>query len=255
SRQLNPGKTFLITSIIVLAAGTLVTFGIAVLVSKRLVKPIEDSQKSQKRFISDASHQMKTPLTIISANDEIIEMEHGESESTRIIAKEVDILTKMVRSLNTLAVLDEGGKLEKTDFDLSSLVSEQAGIFQKSLKEKGFDVKIQDGIVYNGNQANIHELVEIILDNARKYAKSKISLSLEKVEDRIVLIERNDTAEFEEGIHDEVFGRFYRSDDARVAVSDGSGIGLSIAKEIVLAHGGRIYCYGENNDFILKVQL
>ena len=256
TRELEPTKVFLYASIGVLSVGTLITFLVIYFLSKKIVKPIEESQKKQKRFISDASHELKTPITIISANNEILEMENGPSDITMAISKEVRRLNEMVKNLNALARLDEGEEMAFSTINLSDITNSTCEPFINSFKaqNKELILNITDDITIKGNEASIRKLISIILDNALKYSLSRAQVEVKKQGERIIFLERNDALNFENGIHDEVFGRFFRSDDARGSEIEGTGIGLSIAKEIATMHKAKIMSYGEEGDFVIKVE-
>ena len=257
SRELTPSYYVLWASIIGSLVGLIITFIVLLLISKRVIKPIEDSQRMQKRFISDASHELKTPLTIISANNEILEMDYGETLESKEINKQINHLTNIINDLNSLAKFDEA-KPNNNDqeFDLSKLVKDISNSFIEPFKEKGkrFEFNISENIFFKGNENQIGTLISSILENALKYSLSSTSLILNKDGERIIIEEINDSNDIEEGPLDQIFERFYRSDEAREKSKDGSGLGLSIAKEIVNLHHGRIYAKGEKGKFILKVE-
>ncbi len=257
SRELAPSRTVLITSIIVSSVGLLLSLIILFAISNLIIKPVKESIEKQKQFISNASHELKTPITIISANNEIIEMSCGESEETNSISRQVRKLTSMVKALNNLAKIDEIDKIsEFTKFNLSNALNDIANPFVEvfNSKDKTLKLDIKENIMFKGNEAMIKELASIILENALKYSKTNASFSLDIVEERITISERNDGEDIKTGELDEVFERFYRSDDVRAKSIEGSGLGLSIAKEITNLHGGRIKAKGEDGDFTIKVE-
>lgn len=251
SRQLEPTQNFFRYSLIVASAGVAVASVIVFFISKLVVKPVKESQEKQKRFLTDAGHELKTPLTIISANNELIQMENGESEYTKTIAKEVEKMTVMVRNISTLNKMDESPSPLMERFSLSDaafdLTSEFLNAFKKENKE--LSLAIEEGLYYKGNEKEIRELLSIILDNALKYSKKKAEFSLSKSGKNIILLLKNDADDIKEGNLDKVFERFYRSEEARGSTIEGSGIGLSLAQEIVLRHKGKISAYGDKEGF------
>lgn len=253
-RELGPSYRVLYASIIGGVSGTLVSFLVLIPLSALFVKPLVASRKKQQRFISDASHELKTPLTIISANTEILEIEQGETDATKTIAKQVARLTAMIKNLNTLAAMDEGVKPVLGSFDLASTCIEMVDAFQGPLEKKGIalQTEIPESHPFNGDETMIRQLLSILLDNAVKYAKTQVEFHLYTNGNRTTIKVKND-ADVPEGSLDRVFERFYRSDEARV--TEGNGIGLSIAMEIVKTLGGRISAKGENGFFIIKVEL
>ncbi|MBO6284729.1 MAG: HAMP domain-containing histidine kinase [Bacilli bacterium] len=257
ARELTPSYRVLWSSLVGSGIGILVSFLILIPVSKIFVKPLIASDKKQKRFISDASHELKTPLTIISANNEIIEAEQGESEATRMIDKQVGRLTAMVKNLNALAHIDESGLAGKSPFDLAALCTDVVDNYRGPFKKKNihFEVEIPAKLQFIGDEGSIRKLLSILLDNAQKYALTTAEFHLYHNGERTAIKVINDAEGIEEGSLDRVFERFYRSDVARSSGIEGSGIGLSIAKEIVAKSGGRIRAKGENGTFIIKAEL
>ena len=257
ARELTPSYRVLWSSLVGSGIGILVSFLILIPVSKIFVKPLIASDKKQKRFISDASHELKTPLTIISANNEIIEAEQGESEATRMIDKQVGRLTSMVKNLNALAHIDESGLTGKSPFDLAALCTDVVDNYRGTFEKKNihFEVEIPAKLQFIGDEGSIRKLLSILLDNAQKYALTTAEFHLYHNGERTAIKVINDAEGIEEGSLDRVFERFYRSDVARSSGIEGSGIGLSIAKEIVAKSGGRIRAKGENGMFIIKAEL
>lgn len=257
SRQFAPTKVVMYSSAIVFAVGLGISFVIVFFVSKKMVKPLEDSNRKQKRFISDASHELKTPITIISANSEILEMEHGENECTQAINKQVTRLSMMVKDLNSLARLDENEKVPMAKFDFTSAFLDVCDSFKPLFESenKKLDFKAAPDIRYNGNEKLLRKLLSIILDNARKYSSSYASISLAKSGNRIIIKEANDGEGIKDGSLNRVFERFYRSDEVRGGQIEGSGIGLSIGMDIVNLHHGKINAYGEKGIFNIKAEL
>lgn len=254
-RELSPSYRVLYASIIGSIAGLAVSFLVLLLVSKLFVKPLEVSDKKQKRFISDASHELKTPLTIISANAELLELEHGKDEKTDAIIKQVEHLTIMIRELNDLARIEEQVEMEK--IDIAPIGEESYDSFKPSFESKGLKATaaFPEKAELQCNEGLIRKLFSIVLENASKYALHYVDFQIKLEQSRVVIICKNDANLPSNGSLDRVFERFYRSDEARGSGVEGSGIGLSVAKGIVTQLGGRIYAYGENNEFVLKIEL
>ena len=209
SRELSSFWSFLVISILISIAGILVVFALVLIFSKIAVKPFAESYEKQKRFITDASHEIKTPLTIIEANTEVLEMTGAESEWTQSIRNQIKRLSSLTQKLVFLARMDENqGKLEMTEFSLSDAV-----------------------------------LVSVLVDNAVKYSteNGNISVSLVEESGHKKLTVKNSTTVLEKGNHDILFERFYRSDSSRNSETGGSGIGLSIAKAVATAHKAKIH--------------
>lgn len=250
TRQLSPAKSFLTISLIVSAGSILVIFVGMFFGSKRLIKPIAESYEKQKRFVTDAGHELKTPLTVISANNDLIEMETGEQESTGVIRKQVAKLTNMVNNLTALAKMDEAAAKNFTKFDLSTAVEESSEAFEGIYKRDGkvLENNVQKDINLTGDPALINRLLGLLFENASKYSLTKTSVKLFKSGSNTVLTVTNDAQNVEQENLNKCFERFYRSDEARGSKVDGSGIGLSVAKEIVLLHKGKISAEGKKDN-------
>ena len=250
-RELNTFHTFLLASIGISLAGLLLVFLLVVLFSGMLVKPVAESYEKQKRFITDASHEIKTPLTIIDANIEVMEMESGESQWTKSTRKQIQRLSGLVQQLVTLSRLDEEkGLEEKCEFNLSEAVSECVQPYESlaQTREKNLTLNIEEDITYTGDERSIRQLAGILMDNAVKYSSENgnITLTLKKKGKKIFLEVYNDADDLPQGKLDVLFERFYRLDSSRNSGTGGSGIGLSMAKAIVQAHKGKITAENKN---------
>lgn len=257
SKQLVTANEFLIISITTSIVGILGVFLIILFLSKKAIQPIAESYEKQKHFITNASHQLKTPLTIISANNDIIEMEYGKNDSTECISKQILRMNSMTKNMTMLAKIDEQDSTkEKSHFNLTDTATNVFDTFSKlaSANKILLESNIEDDIQYFGNENLIHQGISIAMENAIKYAKSKIFFDVKTAKNRICITFSNDTIGIEKGKLDKYFERFYRSDEMRASDIEGSGIGLSILKEIVVLHKGRISAYSEDgNIFVLKI--
>ena len=256
SRQLTPAANFLSISLIVAAAGIVVVFLFVLAVSGRLVKPIAESYARQKRFVTDAGHELKTPLTVISANNDLTEMETGPTESTEAIRKQVARLTAMVNNLTLLAKMDENEICKNEKFDLSEIVLDALesfiGIYDRDKKK--LVLNVENGITFSGDSVMITKLVTILMENACKYSLTFTEFGLVKSGKNIQIRVKNDARGVDKGDQSKCFERFYRSDEARAGGIEGSGIGLSVAKEIVSRHKGKISAVGTDDGcFEVKV--
>ncbi|MCR5741510.1 MAG: HAMP domain-containing histidine kinase [Gammaproteobacteria bacterium] len=257
SRELAPSRTVLYTSLIIGGVGLLLSFVAIYFISNLVVKPVDEALKKQKHFISNASHELKTPITIISANNEILEMEIGENESTDTINRQIRKLSTIVKDLNSLAKLDELDHVSTFNkFNLSKVVEEVIDPFYELFNEKHikFESVIEPEVYYKGEESMIKVLINTIIENALKYSQSNALLTLSQDKDRVVIECKNDANSIKDGDLDEVFERFYRSDEVRSSI-EGSGIGLSIAKEIIEMHKARIKARGEEGNFIIRIEL
>ena len=252
-RELSNFRTVLITTVSVSVLGLAAVFVLVVIFSRMVFWPVEESIQKQKRFITDASHELKTPLTIIDANTEVMEMENGESQWTKSTRKQIQRLSGLVQQLVTLSRLDEEKGLQNpAEFNLSEAVSESVQSYEAlaQTKEKKLELEIENNIFYLGDEKAIRQLLGILMDNAVKYSSDKgnIKLTLKRKGRKILLEVYNDAEELPKGKLDVLFERFYRLDSSRNSGTGGSGIGLSVAKAIVLTHKGKITAENRNGN-------
>ena len=250
-REISNFRTVLVTTISVSLLGLAAVFVLVVIFSRMVFRPVEESIQKQKRFITDASHEIKTPLTIIDANTEVMEMESGESQWTKSTRKQIQRLSGLVQQLVTLSRLDEEkGLEEKCEFNLSEAVSECVQPYESlaQTREKNLTLNIEEDITYTGDERSIRQLAGILMDNAVKYSSENgnITLTLKKKGKKIFLEVYNDADDLPQGKMDVLFERFYRLDSSRNSGTGGSGIGLSVAKAIVQAHKGKITAENKN---------
>ena len=254
SRQIMSAESFLKISIVVSLAAIGVVFIGVFFISKRVVAPIVKSYERQKQFITDASHELKTPLTIISANNELVEMEYGENQSTKAINKQVIRMNSLVKNMSMLSKIDETSRLEKKEFSLTDALIDNIEAFKPSIEGKDLELDIKDDVKVYADENLVRQMIAILLDNARKYSLTRIKIELTKAQ-KASLVITNDCSNISEVDLKKVFDRFYRDSTARAQKEDGSGIGLAIAKEIVTLHNGEILAQNDNGDFLIKVIL
>lgn len=244
-RELDTFYSFLTASVIISLAGSLLVFIMVVIFSSIAVRPVAQSYDKQKRFITDASHEIKTPLAIIDANAEVIEMIDGENEWTQSIRKQIKRLTSLTEKLVYLSRMDEDGyEMQMVSFDISQSVVEMTELFETSSKARGItlNAETEEGLYYYGNEAAIRQLISIMMDNALKYTNENgvIEVKLKSAGKSRIVTFYNTVEEIEKGKLDFLFERFYRMDKSRNSETGGHGIGLSVAKAITEAHGGKI---------------
>ena len=172
-RELSTIKTYILASVGISVFGLVVVFVMIYFFSGKILKPVSESYEKQKRFITDASHEIKTPLTIIDANTEVIEMMEGENEWTSSTRKQIARLTSLTEKLVFLSRMDEEAtKLEMFEFSLSDAILDTAEPFKAVAQTKGkkLTIDVTDGILYTGDEKTIRQLVSILLDNAIKYS-------------------------------------------------------------------------------------
>ena len=245
-RSLSAFRTTLLASVLLALLGLLAVLVLLLILSKRIVRPVAESYAKQKQFITDAGHELKTPMTIISADADLAEMECGENQWISDIRRQAQRLTGLTNDLIYLSRMEEEQpKLQLIDFPLSDVAEEMARSFQALAKSQGKDFKlhIQPMISFTGDEKSIRQLLSILLDNALKYspAGGQLQLGLEKQGRAILLAVSNTSAQpIDQNKLPHLFDRFYRTDQSRSSQTGGYGLGLSIARSIVLAHKGKI---------------
>lgn len=228
-----------------------------VVISKKVIQPIQQSYTKQKQFITDASHELKTPLTIIRSNADVLEIMGGESKWTKNIQNQVDRLTSLVNSLVVFSRMEERETLERNIFSLSEAIKNRVDDFSElaNFQDKRIITSIED-VSYNGEKQTIIQLVDILLDNAIKYAPKGSDVSVELLKNRkYATLRIFNAAEVKKGDLSKVFDRFYRLDESRNSDIKGYGIGLSLAKVIAEKHKEQITAYApEDGIFEIKVK-
>lgn len=247
---------------ITITVSTLLTCLITVIfaiASKRAVRPFEINSNRQKQFITDASHELKTPLAIISANAEVLQYKGDGNEWTQNIIDQTKHMGKLINQLLVLAKLDEvQEKSEKQEVDLKQLLEETIEPFEEVATQKKVTLKLhlEEGVTIRVNREQIAQLVSILTENAAKYVNDggKIVWRLTKTQHGAVLVVKN-TTEKELPDTKRMFDRFYRSDSSRSSKTGGQGIGLSIAKKIVDSHKGSITAKAEDGVVTFRISL
>ena len=260
-RMLDSFRSFLWISVAVGLLGCVIVFIAFMLTAGKLVAPIAESYEKQKRFISDAGHEIKTPLTIINANVDLLELD-GEREELSDIRKQTERLTDLTNELVFLSRMEEAEhSLQKIETPLSDLVNEEANAFRAPAVSKNiaFETDTEPGIVLSASPDALRRLLSVLLENAVKYTPGggEIKLRLSSHRKAAVLSVANTSdGKIEEKDLQHVFDRFYRADASRNSQTGGHGIGLSTAKAIAEAHGGSITAStSTGSDFIITVTL
>lgn len=234
----------------------LIMFLFVVFLSKKAIKPIAENMERQKRFITDAGHEIKTPLAIIQANTDAMELYNGENKWSKNIKAQVTRLNGLMKNMLTLARMDEGaGEISLSDFSFNEILDKAVQDFSEPIKMKNITLQseIQPQVMLHANQEQIEQLLSILLDNAVKYTPDdgEITAVLKKDEKSTVLTLSNTLDSIPNTSPEKLFERFYRADEARTQKSGGYGIGLSVAQSIVLANKGSISASYEQPDKII----
>lgn len=236
-------------------AGFLVSMIMIVIFSKKIVRPVAESYEKQKQFISMAGHELKTPLTIISADAEVLSMELEEdNEWLCDICNQTNRMAVLTNDLLSLSRMDENREpFTMLAFPISDVVSETVQSFQTLARSK--DRQITADIVpmlsYTGDEKGIRQITGILLDNAIKYSQSRdIELTLKKKGHSIMLMVKNSSKPLTDEELKQFFDRFYRTEQSRNSETGGYGLGLSIAKSVVEAHKGKITASAPESGYV-----
>lgn len=250
-----------LTALWVAVGGMLAVFLLLLLLSRRIVRPIAESHEKQKRFLTDAGHELKTPIAIIQADTDVLTLETGEgNEWVTDIQRQVARLTELTNELMDLARLEEPRSGNHfLPFSLSDLVEETAQSFQALARSqgKGLTLSIQPQLTLVGEEKRLAQLVSLLLDNAVKYAPpgDEITLSLVRQGKALRLTVTNAAPNLSQEVLENMFDRFYRGDKARSSQQGGYGIGLAVAKAVVQAHRGRITAAAQSGRLVMTVVL
>ncbi|WP_456033090.1 sensor histidine kinase [Ruminococcus sp.] len=257
---------FLLVSCAIGVAGYILVCLLIIIFSKRAIRPVVESFEKQKRFITDAGHEIKTPLAIISANTEVLEMVSEPNEWTASIKNQITRLNGLLKELLSLAKMEEEKPaLTMADFNISDAVYDAASPFATLAETKGkkLTIDVANGLTYRGDEGAIRQLVSILTENAVKYADEggeiTVKLFTSHSGKETDLEVSNTCKEPPQGDLSKLFDRFYRDDSSRSRTmgekKGGYGIGLSIAQAIVRSHKSKISCKAENGMMIFTAQL
>ncbi len=245
ARSLSTFRSFLFTSVLISVLGLLSVFVLVLFFSRLVMRPVSESYEKQRQFITDAGHEIKTPLAIIEANRELLEMEYGENEWNKSIGKQTARLADLTDNLIYLSRMEEAkNHLQQTEFSISGLAQDIAQSFQTlaDLQGRHFSMEITPLLSYCGDESSIGRLFSILIDNAIKYSppQGAVKVTLDKRGKNIQFMVYNTVAQFSVESLPFLFDRFYRADNSRNSETGGYGIGLSIARAVTEAHKGKI---------------
>jgi signal transduction histidine kinase len=234
------------TTIIVGLIALVVLSVLAYFLSKKSIQPIREAFDKQKQFVSDASHELKTPLTVISTNADVLEGEIGENKWLAYIKSQTDRMSVLVNDLLNLTRLENSNnELERRYFNLSKAIANTALPFECQAFEsnKKFEVNIEDNIMLSGSEKHIKQMAAIFIDNALKYSNDggTIQVTLKRSGERKLFSVYNTGQGIKEADTDKIFERFYRSDESRNRATGGYGLGLAIAKSVADKHKFKIH--------------
>jgi len=238
-------RNTIIISIVISGISVIGIYLISRKVSEIIVKPVKETFEKQKQFISDASHELKTPLAVIEANADVLENEVGNNKWLTYIQNETESMDKLINELLLLAKVENVGDIKKYErFNLSTQIETSATVFESMAYEKQVKIvtNIQNDIYINGNKQDFEHIVSTLVDNAIKHSDTDkdIKVELSKEKNVIILQVKNYGAPIPEDQKDKIFERFYRVDKSRNRSEKRYGLGLAIANSIVEKYNGKI---------------
>ena len=252
-------KITIIVSIVIGIIGIIIIYILAKNISATIVKPVEETFEKQKQFISDASHELKTPLAVIEANADVLQNKLGDNKWITYIQKEVQSMNKLVNDLLVLARMERINTSNNQRFDLSKEVQMSVAVFESLIFEKNIklETNINEGIEFTGDKEDIKHIISIILDNAIKHTEENGTIIVNTIKEKNdVKIEiKNQGEAISEEDREKIFERFYRVDKARTRSEKRYGLGLAIAKGLVEKYKGNIYATSKDGftSFIVKI--
>ncbi len=243
------------TSTIMAGISCIVLLALSVVLSRWAVKPVKESFERQRQFISDAGHELKTPLTIIATNTDVLENEIGENQRLTYIRNQSNRMNQLIHDMLSLTRADEGvSKTQFAEFDLSGAVLNTVLEFESIAFEAGKNLAydIAEELRCSGDERLIKQLTAILVDNAIKHSNPKGDIKVQLITegDRPRLSVYNTGIGVSEAERERIFERFYRSDTSRSRETGGYGLGLAIATSIVHQHGGKILVTGMAGEWV-----
>ena len=229
--------------------------------SKKILEPFERNQRMQKQFITDASHELKTPLAVIEANAEVLKYKSGDNEWIKNITSQTDRMAKLINQLLILARMEEmGDNFEKENVDMSELVEGVISRFTEVFDQKNVspEKNITPGMVFSVNRSQMENLCDILIENASKYVDENgtVEVGLTSVGGKKLMMTVSNTCVGQENMDcEKIFERFYRTDESRTSSTGGHGIGLSIARRIAEQHKGTVTAASKDGKVTFTVRL
>jgi len=250
-RELGPSYRVLWISLIWICLGLIIAFIVLLVLSKKFVRPIEESNKKQENFVTEASNELKNPLTVIALENAQLSESKENYESTSAIDKQLKKLFALTVALDKLSTTKKNKYKEKS-INLSELISKEIDAYSKKFEENNILVnkQINENVYCFGDEDMLQEMLYEIFENVYYFAKSKFTASLSDNNSRISIVFENDADNLPTGDLDRIFERFYKGSE-----SNGKGLGLSVVKEIVSIHNGKVMAQSKEGIFSLKIEL
>lgn len=258
-------KNLLYNSSLIFCAAMVVFLGIGILLSRWVIKPVEKAWDQQRQFVADASHELKTPLSVIMANAELVDNDDLSREEQKKFSQNILSTTYQMRSLveNMLemARVDNGTEnLHFSNVDFSQLVEDVVLSFQLLYEEKGIGLEcaVSDTVSLRGSEQHLYQVMDVLLDNGLKYSAkgTTVSVELSQTGRHCLLAVRSTGEPIPQEELKNIFKRFYRTDKAR-SMNGSYGLGLSIAQSIVQSHKGKIWAESDEhrNSFFVRLPI
>ena len=253
-------KFIYVITVIALVSGTIISYIISKKLSNIIVKPVEETMEKQKQFISDASHELKTPLAVIEANVDVLENKVGKNKWMEYIQSEITSMNKLINDLLFLAKTENIKTIKnKEQINISDEIKMVSSMFESVAYEKSVNIKydIQEDIKVNVDKEDIKQITSILLDNAIKHTDSgnNVYVELKKEKGLNIIKIKNEGKPIPEEEQNKIFERFYRVDKSRNRSEKRYGLGLAIAKTIVEKYNGKIGVNCKNGITEFKIVL
>ena len=253
-------KVLIITAITISIFSIIIIYIIAKKVSETIVRPVEETFQKQVEFISDASHELKTPLAVIEANADVLENEQGKSKWLTYIQNEIESMNKLINELLLLAKMENVDNInDYEEFDLSKEAEMIVSMFESMAYEKQVKIStsIQENIKFNGQKTDVEHILSTLIDNAIKHTEEKndIIVNLKRDKENVLIEVKNRGEEIPKEERTKIFERFYRVDKARNREEKRYGLGLAIAKSTIQKYKGVIEVDYKEGYTIFRVKL